>query len=117
MAAKVTKRLWEIGDIVDVLARGVGVRQMTIVPLDMLEIVMQAFERAGGRAEFQRVYPIVERIFKDISRPIPVELDAQVRQTVYLYCPDSPNYLNQGKYFEKCGRGEYKVTRPTPDDL
>jgi hypothetical protein len=69
---------------------------MTVIPRYMLDIVMEAFERAGGKADFQRVYPIVERLFKEAGRLIPTELEAQVRQTVYLYCPDSPNYLNQG---------------------
>jgi hypothetical protein len=90
---------------------------MTEIPRYMLDIVMDAFERAGGRAEFQRVYPIVERLFKEAGRPVPTELEAQVRQTVYLYCSASPNYLNQGRFFEKVGRGEYRVIRPTADDL
>jgi hypothetical protein len=81
-----------------------------------LDIVMEAFERAGGRAVFQRVYPFVEQIFKETGRAIPTELDAQVRQTVYLYCPDSPNYLHQGRFFEKLGRGKYKVILPTTDE-
>jgi hypothetical protein len=89
---------------------------MTAVPHDMLDIVMAAFERAGGKAHLQRVYPIVERIFKELNRPIPKELDAQVRQTVYLYCPDSPNFLDRGAFFKKVGRAEYKVMRP-PDHL
>ena len=105
-----------IGDIV-ARACNMGNGRMNSLPRYMLDIVMEAFERAGGKAEFQRVYPIVERLFREASRPMPTELDAQVRQTVYLYCPDSPNYLNQGKFFEKVGRGEYRVIRPTIDDI
>src|SRR5262245_60932357 len=62
----------------------------------MLDIVMVAFESVGGEAEFARVYPVVKRIFRELQRTEPDELEAQVRQTVYLFCPESPNYLNQG---------------------
>src|SRR5437588_570740 len=91
--------------------------QMTVVPRYMLDIVMDAFERAGSKADFQTVYPIVETLFKEAGRPIPTKLEAQVRQTVYLYCPASPNYLNQGDFFEKLGRGEYRVIHHPLDDL
>jgi len=53
----------------------------------MLDIVMVAFERAGGTADLGRIYPIVRKIFNDLRRKLPEELEAQVRQTIYVFCP------------------------------
>jgi hypothetical protein len=85
----------------------------------MLEIVMAAFERDGERCvPLHRVYPLVERIFKELDRQKPPgDLKTQVRQTIYLYCPDSPNYIDQGTFFTKCRYGAYQVHRPTSNDL
>jgi hypothetical protein len=85
----------------------------------MLEIVMAAFKRAGERCvPFHRAYPLLEQIFKELDRQKPPgDLKTQVRQTVYLYCPDSPKYLDQGAFFTKCRHGAYQVHRPTRTDL
>lgn len=81
----------------------------------MVEIVMEAFDQLGGKAKLGNVYPVVGRLFRELGRDIPARLDDQVRQTVYLHCPGSPNYLTNRPLFEKIGDNEYRVYRPALD--
>ena len=83
----------------------------------MIEIVMEAFGQLGGKAKLGNIYPVVDRLFRELGRDIPATLDDQVRQTVYLHCPGSPNYLTNRPLFEKIGDNDYRVHRLAPDKL
>ena len=83
----------------------------------MIEIVLEAFDQLGGKAKLGNVYPVVESLFRELGREIPARLDEQVRQTIYLHCTGSPNFLTNNALFESVGYGEYRVHRPTLDEL
>jgi hypothetical protein len=83
----------------------------------MIEIVLEAFDQLGGGAKLGNVYPVVESLFRELGREIPARLDEQVRQTIYLYCSGSPNFSTNKALFESIGYGEYRVHRPTLDEL
>jgi hypothetical protein len=54
---------------------------------------------------------------RQLNRNIPSEIEAEVRQTVYLLLPGIAEPPQQGDFFEKCGRGKYRVTRPRLEDF
>jgi hypothetical protein len=77
----------------------------------MIEVVMGAFDQLGGRANLENVYPVVDRLFRELGRDVPPRLDEQVHQIVDLHC--STNRA----LFEKTGHDEYRLHRPTLDKL
>ena len=88
---------------------------MTVSDRDILELAMHAFERLGGRALLKSHYTMVEKIC--LERGIECPTEEHIRITIYNYTPGRKNYLNRGSFFKIVGRGEYRVTRPTLEDL
>ena len=82
---------------------------------DMLELAMDAFDRMGGRGSLKPHYSMIERLCRE--RGIDCPSEEHVRITIYNYTPGRKSYLNRGAFFEIAGRGEYRVTRPTLDQL
>lgn len=82
---------------------------------DMLELAMDAFDRMGGRGGLKPHYSMIERLCRERGIGCPTE--EHVRITIYNYTPGRKSYLNRGSFFEIVGRGEYRVTRPTLDQL
>ncbi len=82
---------------------------------DMLELAMDAFDRMGGRGGLKPHYAMVERLCSERGIDCPTE--EHVRITIYNYTPGRKNYLNRGDFFAIVGPGEYRVTRPTLDQL
>ena len=75
----------------------------------MIEIIMGAFDQLGGSAKLENVYPVVDRLFRELGRDIPTSLDEQVREIVDLHCSTNRSL------FEKKGHDEYYLHRPAPD--
>ena len=78
---------------------------------------MEAFDQLGGNAKSGNIYPVVDRLFRELGRDIPARLDDQARQTVYLHCPGSPIYLIEPDHYSKIGDNDYRVHRLAPDKL
>lgn len=88
---------------------------MRLSDRDVLELAMDAFDVLGGRARLKPHYSVVERLCRERGLESPTE--EHVRITIYNYTPGRKNFLDRGKFFEIVGPGEYRVTRPTIDDL
>lgn len=82
---------------------------------DVLELAMDGFDSVGGRATLKRHYSAVERLCRDRGVNCPTE--EHIRITIYNYTLGRKSYLNRGAFFEIVGRGEYRVMRPTLDQL
>jgi hypothetical protein len=88
---------------------------MRLADRDVLELAMDAFDKLGGRATLKTHYTMLERICRERGIASPTE--EHVRITIYNYTPGRKSHLQRGDFFAIVGRGEYRVTRPTLEQL
>jgi hypothetical protein len=88
---------------------------MPLADKNVLDLVMDAFEKLGGHATLKRHYAQVERLCRERGVECPTE--EHVRITIYNYTPGRKSHLRNGDFFAIIGRGEYRVTRPTLEEL
>jgi hypothetical protein len=80
-----------------------------------IKLVIEAFERLGGRAILKTHFAMVERLCSERGTACPTE--ENVRITIYNHTPGRKNYLGGHAFFEVVGRGEYRLLRPSLDQL
>jgi hypothetical protein len=80
-----------------------------------LQLAKEGFEMLGGRANLKTHFAMVERICR--NREIACPTEASVRITIYNYTPGRRSYLGKDATFEIVGPGEYRLIRPTLDQL
>ena len=88
---------------------------MRVADRDVLELAMHAFDKLGGRGTLKDHYTMVERLCRERGIECPTE--EHVRITIYNYAPGRKSHLHKGDFFAIVGRGEYRVTRRTVEDL
>jgi len=76
-----------------------------------IQLVIEAFERLGGRAILKTHFAMVERLCRERGTPCPTE--ENVRIAIYNYTPGRKNFLGGQALFEIVGRGEYRLLRPS----
>ena len=85
------------------------------MPFADRDVLKLAFEELGGRARLKRHYAQAIRLCRERGLECPTE--EHVRITIYNYTPGRKSYLHNGDFFAIVGPGEYRVTRPTLEDI